>query len=805
MRITLAQNQWLDNQGYPLVAGRVSVFLHESDTPATVYTLEGDQYTEAQNPFILDEGGRCPTGSIWFDATVVDVKVESYNGVPGSYAQIDRYEDGFEVPAVTNDTIVTGMEGLASANPDLGVVTVVGYNDAHDCEARQFVWDPNCTVNEDGGAIVASTTSENGRWILLSDSRYMPSSYYGIRPGSAESNISAFLTYPESVGQWSIKLPPVPRFKKGTYTSSGGMNTVKTIAFDTGAKFTQMRFSCNAAEVMYQTGYVADFQFTGQQLAESSWFRSAKKFWSCGARELHQSRTNYFADNDIGNFGTICAILLNQKVTGVPMGITGSASITFNHCEIDDYALSTNWYTVFKNSDFTDRWFNDGNWDFGTDFTHRQLVRNTENRLVVDNFGDANVYVLQQAANSVPSLDLQNRSVSTITADMAFTAIRNAIIDSAHFSHSVTLENCYIGHLYLEHKYLTLMTKNCNCAVESAQVGDWMDSRSSFTLNCDVDTTFAKINWNDTGIDLNSHRIGRTADDLIYQNTPVFWRCAISNGVIASSSPVFLECNIANTPVYVYPYSIFENLQQTWTMSMEFRENRFNGSSCILMGANNGYSDHLQEVFECAMTGLAICDNVFNTTVPGIQCPFWSGPGLAYRFIRGLTTYDRSDPSAHSSNWFPIQYVYRGNDGNCPLQHGPVNDEDSLGASPVATASGWVASGNRTAMNFFDNTVQANVFVLPALVNAARGPVPDPTVSNVTHYVDALSVCTPYRAKALFKTNQNMGECADFPISGYLPRCAWDKSYPNSMFDCIVGSWGETAQYFGINPIASME
>lgn len=801
MKISLSPVQYFDMAGVPLTAGRLKVYYHGSDTLASVFTMDGQDFVEGPNPCTLDNSGEMPE-TLFMEAAIYDIHVEKYND--GVYEKISDFQFGFNPPTVKNDTVVEGIAGLQEANPELEFVDVVGYDGTTYAGRRTYMWDSQCTESEDGGTIIASTSVPNGRWILLSDLREMPCTYFGIEAGR-EANMSAFLTYQPVIGTYGVFMPPVPRFLKGNYQSEGSFSTNKVLSFDQDAKLTKAFVICSGIEVAPRAGYVGDFQFINQQYAESSWFRSVKRFWKCQARELHQSRTNYFEDTNVGNYGTICAILVNARISGTPVTQTGSANLEFNHCNIDDYALSTNWYTVFKNCDFTDRWFNDGNWDFGTNVTHRQLVRSTENRISLDHFADANVFVLQQAANSVPAIDLQNRVVAGVTGDMPFTSIRNAVIDYAHFNHNITLENCAINHLYLEHNYLKLTTKNCNCIIEHCQVGTWNDNRSSFALNCDIDTTYATINWMETGIDLQTHRIGRTTDDLIHQNTPVFWRCTISNGVIASSSPIFLECNIANVPIYVYPCAIFENLQQSWTMSMEFRDNRFNGSSCILMGANNGYTDHLGEVFECAMTGLAITDNVFNTTVPGIQCPFWSGPGLAYRFIRGLTTYDHSDPSNVGKNWFPIPFVYRGNDGNCPLQHGWVNDEDTLGASPVALASGWVSTGNMTALNFFDNTVQANVFVLPALANPNKDPVPDPTVSNSVHHVDALSVCTPYRAKAIFKTNQNAGICADYPISGYLPRCAWDKSYPNSMFDCVVGSWGESAQFFGINPIASME
>lgn len=804
MKISLASNQWFDNQGYPLVAGRVSVFLHESDNPATIYTLEGDQFVEAQNPFILDEGGRCPTGSIWFDATVVDVKVEAYNGVPGSYTQVDRYEDGFEVPGVTNDSVIIGIDGLAAANTELGVVTVVGYDNAHDCEARQFVWDPNCTVNEDGGAIVASTTSENGRWILLSDSRYMPSSYYGIKAGASESNISAFLTYPETVGQWSIKLPPVPRFKKGTYTSAGMMTSPKTLSFDTGAKFTNMSFTCYAAEVMFSNDYVADFIFTEQQRAESSWFRTAKGFWICQARELHQSSTNHFANNNVGNYGTTFAIVQNQKVTGKPMTITGSANIEFNHCEFGDYSLSTNWCTVFKNCDFSDRWFNDGNWDFGLTVIHRQVVKNSENRVDVNNFADANVFVLQQASNNAVALDLQGRLVSVIADYMPFTYIKNATIDYAHFANDISLENCAISHLYLESASLTATTKNCTATVEQADALAWNDIRSTLALGCDIDISVTAVNWNGTMGDLISHRIGSATDDLSQQLQPVFNRCSLGNGTVASSDPVVLDSSFNNVTFYVYPHTFTENGQTSWTMSMEFRGNRFVGSSCIMIGAHNGLSDHLGEVFECQVTDLAISDNVFNTSSMGVMCPFWAGAGLAFRFIRGMSNYDGTDPNVHNDNYFPVRFEYSGNRGTCPRSYGAPTNEDNVGARAIAPA--WAQNGGvDTGMIFEGDQTAYSVFVLPARPNANKDALPDPTVIGSVYSVSKLAVCTPYMAKATFTEGVNGGNCADFPVTGYMPVCAYDKSTPNDMFSCIVGSWGNSAQLFGINPLPSAQ
>lgn len=802
MKISLPINQFFDDQGFPLVAGSIFVSKHDSDTPCTVYTLSGDIYREAQNPIHTDNDGRIPT--LFFDAAVVDVWVSKHIG-GHQYEVIDTFQAGFNVPSATNDTVVNGIDALKDTNTEVGVVSVYGYDS--DCMAptRNYVWDPTCTADADDGVIVLSNTTETGRWILLWDDEKLPCSVYGISPGH-EANISAFLTYPDIVSQWNIRTPKIPRFTQGTYNSDTTFSTTKTLYFDQGAKFTNATFVCASAIIPYNNDYVADFNFNSgfQPVAESRWFRSVKKFWQCGAKELHQSDVNFFEDIDIGNAGTICAILINRTISGRPLTMTGGANLEFNHCNIHDYSLSTTWYTVFKNCDFCDRWFVDANWDFGTDVTHRQLVRSTENRVSLDHFADANVFVLQQAANSIPALDLQNRSVSGITGDMPFTLIRNAVIDYAHFNHNMALENCVVNHLYLEHNYLNLTTKNCQAVIEHAQVGNWNDNRSNFSLNTDINTSFATLNWSETSIDLNSHFIGRTEDDLIYQKQLVMWRCTVNNGTIASSNPVFLDCNIANTPIYVFPCAIIEGVRQTWCIAMEFRNNRFNGGSAIRIGGHNGHSDHLTECYEVRVDGIAITDNVFNTNVNGITMPFWAGPDLAYRFTRGMTSYQNGDPSDRTVEYFSTRYEYRGNDGNCPRQYSGPTESDLPGA--LVIASQWAQSGAiGGGLSFEKGQIPYRVFVLPALINENFEPMPDVRYESNVYIVDKRCVCTPYRMKAIFSANQNGGGCADFPISAYLPICAYDKSMPNDMFDCLLGAWGESAQFFGINPLPSGE
>lgn len=813
MKISLAPQQYFDLDGKPLVSGRLKIHLHGSDTLADTFLLTGNDFVQGPNPVVLDNAGE-QQNTIFMEAAIYDIEVEKYDN--GQYVKISDFQFGFNMPTSKNDTVVQNMTGLAEADTSLEFVTVVGYDGTTYAGPRMYMWDSQCTEEEDGGCIVASTVDDHGRWLLLSDLRELPCTYYGVEAGR-ESNMSAFLTYLPVVGTHGIFMPPVPRFLTGTYTSEGTLSCTKTISFDQGAKFTKATFGCISAEISEPVNdYVADFQFLHQAYAESSWFRTAKAFWACGAAELHQSRTNHFESNNLGSTFTGVA---NCKISGRPMTLSGTGGLLITHCDIDDRALSTDWYITFQDMVLTDRWFNDANYNIGMNPHYRQYANTTSNVLDLANFQNANVYVLWAAAWGLTAIDLYNRPVGTITADMPFTSITNATIAEAHFDNSIALNNVICLNLNFEHQNISVTTRNCTCILTSVNCKDWNDNGSSFSMNCDINSYYVQLNWLNTSLNMNGHRIsvGEAQNSSLYHTKQlVMWRCTVSDGVIGSDNPIFLECNIANTTIYVYPCSIFEGNQMSWTMTMEFRKNRFNGSSCIHIGAHNGLSDHLEEVYECAMTGLAITDNVFNTTVFGITCPFWSGPSLAYRFFRGLTTFVTgqsvsasmmSDPSL-----FPIPFTYRNNDGNCPRAFGWPNPcQHTLSIDPIGMCSPWMdpSSASGGALHIYDMP-QQSVFCMPAIINETRGPVPEAFVSNSVIHVDPLCAMTPYRAKATMMmpgggSVGSEGMCCDFPFHAYIPRCALDRSMPNDAFDCIVSTWGIYGQYCGVNPMPAID
>lgn len=791
MRISFNPNQLFDLAGNPLVSGRVSFYLKDSDTLANTYYRDGDAFIEGQNPVVLDNAGSF-VNTIFLDAAIYDVVVEKYTD--GQYHQIENFEFGFEMPNVNNDTQVNGIQGLMDANPELGSVTVIGYDENVSCGPRSYIWDAQCTDAADGGAIVESTSSQNGRWILCSDLREMPCKYYGVAPGF-ESNISAFLTYPQLVGTYGIWMPPIPRFVSGVYNSAGTFSVDKTISFDPHARFTAAKFICQNIECCTRGNYIADFQFNYQAYAESSWFRTVKGFWTCGAKELHQSRYNYFENGVLSENIAVA----NQHISGYAMSMGGTGQITFHDCTFEDRSISADWYICLKSNYVTDTWFaSNGYWDFGN-YPHHQQIKPAENVVAIGNFADANAYVLWAAAYGFTALDLQGRTIGTITATMPFTTIANGQINEAHFNRDVSMYGVTVYNLYLEKTTLNFSADECSIILRDGRANNITMTGSKLYNHCGINSYDTTVRCVDCYVDLNNGVITRsTPNDRDESSGTYFTRCQIGGGSVDDNGINMYGCQVDNTLVRVIPAGSSEG----GFISCRFKDNIFGGTSQIqFVTSLDGVSDPY--CYECTVGYIEIVGNTFNTTQMGIKMPFWAEDG-AHRYVGGVTTYVApGDPStAHSgTEFFPLPYYYYNNVGNCPRQFGKASGANS--DSTLAIASNW-GTGNTAGMYFMSDSPINSVFALPALVNHNKDIVPDPTISSNVYSVSNLSVTIPYNAKAIVTFDGNTGGCnLDYPIHGYLPICAYDKSMPNDMFNCIVGSWSVYAQWCGVNPISS--
>ena len=71
MYCSLGQNQFFDDAGAPLSAGRVKIYAKGSDTLLQIYEDNGDGFVPAQNPVTTANDGRIPT--VFWPAALVDV------------------------------------------------------------------------------------------------------------------------------------------------------------------------------------------------------------------------------------------------------------------------------------------------------------------------------------------------------------------------------------------------------------------------------------------------------------------------------------------------------------------------------------------------------------------------------------------------------------------------------------------------------------------------------------------------------------------------------------------------------------
>ena len=773
MKLSFQPTQLFDLAGHPLVSGRVSIYYKDSDTLADTFVRDGEGYVSGQNPVILDNAGEF-TNTLFLEAAIYDVVVEKYTD--GVYHQIQNFEFGFEMPNFNNTAVVDGIQGLMDANPELGSVTVVGYDQYVYCGARTYIWDANCTDAADGGAVIESNSNETGRWILCSNLREMPSTFYGVVPGH-ESNMSAFLTAPSIVGSFGIVIPPVPRFVGGDYQSGGTFSVAKTISFDPTARFLNAKFVCHSAEITSSnTQYVADFQFTKWAEAHSSWFRTVNSFWTCDARKLIQDSTNYFTDTDVDLTVTVS----NSQIEGKPITVTGQGRVVFDKCDFSPKCLSTEWRTKFQNVSISDRWFADSNWNVGTSNDYRQVIIVSEVTMDLSNFDNANVYTLIMAANSQTKLDLDGRSIAYIDKDWSFTEIRNAVIAEAHISHDTNLESVTCYALHFEDGVSQCTLKNCIATIEEASAALIAMSYCTVSLNCDVDTLVATLNILQSSVDINQHKVGPSdTADFTLHGTVTFKYSIVTNGTVCSNGLFLQQSQFADVQFGLYPYGA----GGTYAYLLAVDGNTFSGTSQLAFRPNAG-GDDKADCFEVDIHSFSITNNWFSTVGDGITMPFWASDG-EHRFMKGQVTdcgfaYEQQMVGQGYSHGYDTvwthEFLYSNNRGQCPAEYVECN------GPTLGIAGGFNLYDGTTQIHYINRspTVGYRVFCLPVTREDGGSTVSEHWVID-----GSAKACTPYKAKYNLAAEEVIG---DFPYTMLIPTCAVDNSQPNDMFTVTVAT-----------------
>lgn len=656
MKIASSIEQYFDDEGRPLVNGRVSFYLHDSDNLANMFYLNGDTYVEAPNPLTTSDDGRVPT--VFYEATVLDVKVEKK--LPdGSYELMDTFQIGFDVPRSANDTIAYGISGLQETDPSVGIVQVVGYYSDYDAPARWYVWDPNCQLVGDGGVIVESNVGEAGRWILLWDDELLPSSIYGILPGENESNISAFLNYPDFIGTYMVRTPPMPRFLSGTYTSVNNYSTPRTIYFDNGAQFSYSTIVCNSVVIPDNSSYVGDFSFLGKGVtAHSSWFRTAQYFWHCDADTFVIDFTNYMTNYTLSTTAT----LTSKVIVGASrLGTTyaNGAYLRLNNCAINGKKVFSPRYDklYLTGMTFDQAWFvpvGMSYWDFGSMAGgHMLQVRAADNNIVrFERFTTPDVYLKWCLAEGQTSFDGHGASYS-YTNNTQFVTIKNCTITTALAdSECDTWENVKLnnGVSFSGQQRIITMT-GCELFLNNNT-----GALRNMYLN-DCTTKYSAYPWcpNDTSLSVSGGTFGAAvtlsdaAKSAYTRNKSlIFDKVTVTSTSFDVNDITMRDCK-CSTHIYLTPYYEEEKFQHHCV----FERNRFINGFLIEIKPRDMIHEYGVYNVLCNLTFLR---NDFEQT---------DSRGIVMPYSTNVFDWNKMYIDAASN---PLS-TYKGNMGNCPAEH----------------------------------------------------------------------------------------------------------------------------------------
>lgn len=641
----------LDNNRQIIPGAKIEVFDPVSNTPVNIYTYDGsnERYTIAPNPIYLN-GASSPEHTYFADRLVLcmlykyignfsDPRVDDDTN---NWAYVKQWNGAFTEDTVKNDTIIYGIESLKEANTSLGSVTVVGYWNSTDCEARTYVWDANCTQTPDNGYIVNSNDKDTGRWILKFDGEYLPSTYYGVYPGS-EANINALLTYVDAVGTASVKTAPGVYFVRGDYkASSVALTTAKKVLIDNNSSFTRASIT-SSTDIKVIGGETNHFitDLYGVKTAHSSWYKTLQGFLDSGAKELIFDQNVNVTQAPVLTKNTALHNVHLVNNTNMHAGWMGfnNFMLTLDRCTVDDHLFYPSTSRIFfQNMLVTDRYF------------YAPTVQNMDiSRINCDdfnfnlcNFDNAAIYLKWKYQKGVTDIDMEGRLVSDI--DYAPSLIG--------------LHNCRFNTLTLNDSSKSVFLENCQGTIRSVNVKSLKIQKCVLTI--DVNVTL------DGGI------LDIVDSELIGSGTLSAGSSFALNIERSNVSQNIVSNNITNPSTQYYDIIIdnsnvtgdieVKKLKMTNSKAGTVKIYGASGAS-ILIGnvtlENNVIDDFgfftvtnfESTVNNCTFVQTRIVNNTFNNS---FTCPFYvtDSESKKYEFI--------SRTGAH-------EYLYRGNNGHCPI------------------------------------------------------------------------------------------------------------------------------------------
>ena len=643
----------LDNNRQIIPGAKIEVYDPISNNYVDIYTYDGsnEKYTVAPNPVYLN--GQSRPEHTYFAKQIVLCRLYKYIGNfsdprvdddTQNWLFIREWNGAFTEDTVKNDTIVFGLDGLKSANTELGSVTVVGYYNDHDCEGRTYVWDANCVQTPDNGYIVKSNDKDTGRWILKFDGEYLPSTYYGVYPGN-EANINALLTYVDTVGTASIKTAPGVYFVRGDYkASSVALTTAKKLLIDNDSSFTRASIS-SSSDIKVIGGETNHFitDLYGVKVAHSSWYKSLQGFLDSGAKELIFDASNNFTQASVMTKNTTLSnvhLVNNTNMYADWMGF-GNYTLTLDRCTVDDHLFYPSTSRIFfQNMLVTDRYFIAPTVQ-NIDISH---INCDDFNFKLCNFDNAEIYLKWLYQKGYTDIDMEGRMVSDIDFVPSLTG----------------LHNCLFKTLTLNDSSKTVFLENCQGILRS------VNSANLIIYNCRLTL--------DTNLALAQSGLLNIKDSVITGTGDIQAGADFGLMIEHSTLEPSITCpNVTNTNAQ--PYDVIVKSSTVGNIELKKLEMtnskagaiKIYGSADAKAGntignvklENNVIDDFgffavtgfESTVNNCTFIQTRIVNNTFNNS---FSCPFYitDSEGKKYEFI--------SSTGAH--NW-----LYRGNHGECPI------------------------------------------------------------------------------------------------------------------------------------------
>ena len=626
-----------------LVHGKLEILDPVSNNQLTIWSYTDDQYTVMANPVILDIEGRVPQ-TIFCDR-IVYVRVYAYKGNDENNRPIYEFVRDFyagENENAESREYTVGIEGLKDLDPSVNSsVNVLGYFNAYDCPMRQYVWDAECTQDADNGYIVASDVSDKGRWILVFSGEYLPSNYYGVYPGHT-SNINALLSYIKYVGTALTKTAPGVWFVPGEYSDSTvALITNKKLLIDNSTSFSYKSITSN--DDIKIVGGETDHCITdlyGVKSAHSSWYKTLQGFLDSGAKELIFDKSNNFTQAPVMTKNTTLSnvhLVNNTNAYADRMGFN-NFTLTLDKCTVDDnlfYPLTSRIY--FRNMLVTDRYF------YGPNVNNMDISRINADNIYLCNFDNAAIYLKWMYQKGYTDIDMEGRIVSDIDYALSLTG----------------LHNCRFNTLTLNDPSKTVFLENCQGILRS------VNSANLIIYNCRLTL--------DTNLALAQGGLLNIKDSNITGSGDIQAGADFGMMIEHSTLEPSITCpNVTNINAQLYDVIVKSSTVGDIEVKKLEMTNSKAGTIKIYGSAaaaghtignvklENNVIDNFgfftvtsfeQYVSNCTFVQTRIVNNTFNNS---FTCPFYvkDSGGNKYEFISSTGNHD---------------YLYKGNNGNCPI------------------------------------------------------------------------------------------------------------------------------------------